>query len=260
MNLESTKNFYDKRGNAAQNRQQGQFGSSTIPWYYRAPYKKVESILANIPEPQNKQLLDFCCGTGIHSVFPAKLGFHVVGVDLSPQSIQAAKFTAKNNQVDHKCEFFASEASEYLKSCEQFDVILISGSLYYLNESKIWAALSERLKPGGHFVCVETNGSNYLFNWLRRLKNYFRNHRDETTLNNLLKKQDLIRLGTYFGTSRTRFYNLMSLAGVYLRKIPQSEIWYGKPADFLDTLFLNMPFLNSFAFKFVFHGIKGKKQ
>lgn len=52
----------------------------------------------------NKKLLDFGCGNGIHSIFPAKCGAEVVGIDLSEPSLEIAKERAEKEKV--KVSFF----------------------------------------------------------------------------------------------------------------------------------------------------------
>jgi len=44
------------------------------------------------------RLLDFGCGTGIHSIFPAKWGAEVYGIDISEKSIEIAKEWAKTRE------------------------------------------------------------------------------------------------------------------------------------------------------------------
>ena len=37
---------------------------------------------------QNKRVLDYGCGTGVHSIFPAKYGAKVYGIDISEKSLR----------------------------------------------------------------------------------------------------------------------------------------------------------------------------
>ena len=54
---------------------------------------------------QNKKLLDYGCGNGVHSIFPAKCGAEVIGIDLSEQSLKIAGERAKREGVEDKVRF-----------------------------------------------------------------------------------------------------------------------------------------------------------
>jgi SAM-dependent methyltransferase len=51
----------------------------------------LENFAAKQGWPKTHQILDLACGAGRHSTTLAQLGYEVVGVDLSPASIQEAK-------------------------------------------------------------------------------------------------------------------------------------------------------------------------
>ena len=75
--------------------------------YYHILYKdrdhaEAQLFLYNITHylnlPENAQVLDLACGRGRHSIYLNKLGYNVLGTDLSPQSIAYA--SAFENQSD----------------------------------------------------------------------------------------------------------------------------------------------------------------
>jgi 2-polyprenyl-3-methyl-5-hydroxy-6-metoxy-1,4-benzoquinol methylase len=75
--------------------------------YYHILYsnrndEEAEQFIRNLisflqPDPKTAGMLDLACGKGRHSVSLNKLGFKVKGLDLSPQSIAAAKQFENNN-------------------------------------------------------------------------------------------------------------------------------------------------------------------
>jgi 2-polyprenyl-3-methyl-5-hydroxy-6-metoxy-1,4-benzoquinol methylase len=57
---------------------------------------------------QGKRVLDIGCGEGGNSALFAKLGAHVVGVDISPRAIELAKERARVNGVAGSVELICS--------------------------------------------------------------------------------------------------------------------------------------------------------
>jgi 2-polyprenyl-3-methyl-5-hydroxy-6-metoxy-1,4-benzoquinol methylase len=215
-----TSDFYDQRGEHALQKKSRGFGSSSIPEKFRAPYSYFERILP-LPEV-GAGFLDIGCGTGVHSVHPARMGYHVTGIDLSKKSIEAAKALNEN-----RCRFEITNALDFLKSTpNQFEVIFTSGSLYYFDINEIIPLIKSKLKPGGHFFCIETNGSNKILNQVRKL----RGDRDARTVHHLLGLNDLKYLQSEFKNSTVKHFALY-----------------------------NMPIVPSLSFKFVFHGQKEAK-
>ncbi len=88
--------------------------------YKDRDYKEAEMLIDNITSylnlPENAKVLDLACGKGRHSVYLNKLGFDVIGADLSENSISQAK--------KHGNETLHFEAHDMRKSFEQkFDAI-----------------------------------------------------------------------------------------------------------------------------------------
>ncbi|MFC7445382.1 class I SAM-dependent methyltransferase [Mesoflavibacter profundi] len=63
--------------------------------YKDRDYAEAEAFMTNLTEylnlPENAKILDLACGKGRHSIFLNKLGYNVVGADLSENSINFAK-------------------------------------------------------------------------------------------------------------------------------------------------------------------------
>ena len=79
------------------------YGSNMMDSILRQPYKYIEDkFLTSI---ENKEVLDYCCGTGIYSIFPALNGGNITAIDISDKSIEVAKQRAKNFGVSKKCNF-----------------------------------------------------------------------------------------------------------------------------------------------------------
>lgn len=234
-------------------------GSDCMPVYLRAPYLFVENYLRyRIKQAERRlELLDLCCGTGIHAVKFAQLGYIVSGVDISSVSIEKAKILAKEFNVVEQLDLAVQEVAQRLDfPDESFDVLFISGSLYYLDFEKIVPEILRVLKKEGVFICIETNGSNFIMNFIRRIKNTFLLHRDKHTINNLLSHRDIKKILQFSPSASIKYFDFFTLVGcLFAWNGWLLENWL-KLAVPLDDFFLNRLRLSVFGFKFVIIGEK----
>lgn len=90
-------------------------------------------------------LLDYGCGSGILAIAAARLGAHdVLGVDIDPQAVSAAKSNAERNEVSAS---FADSAGEIRG---QFDIVVAN---ILSNPLKALApAICSHVRPGGRLA------------------------------------------------------------------------------------------------------------
>lgn len=103
-------------------------------------------------QPDNLQVLDYGCGSGILSVASLKMGAKsVTGVDIDPQALIASRQNAEQNQInpeDFNLLLLHEDKTE--DNNITFDLVLaniLSGTLVGLAN-----VLINHLKPGGHIV------------------------------------------------------------------------------------------------------------
>ena len=111
------------------------------------------------------KVLDVCCGGGILTEALAKCGANATGIDLSKESIEAAKIHASQHglDIDYRYENIEDTASKY---AGEFDAITCMEMLEHVPEpGKIIAACSRLLKPGGHafFSTINRTPKAFLF-------------------------------------------------------------------------------------------------
>jgi len=251
MTNTDTSGFYDVRGRKALRGDDPSYGSRKMPRHVAEPYLYVERLLKELRARGASRLLDLCCGTGLHSIYPAKLGYAVAGVDISPKSIRAARQLAALNGVSERCEFEVQDANDRLRMPEQFDVILISGSLYYFPVAQTLELLSQRLTAGGHFICVETNGDNQIMNVYRLVRARLRRDRDRRVLTNLLGLYEIGQVERQFQNAVVTFFDCSTLLGVFLGRRTILGTYYHRLSRRLDAFLLNRLKLRRLAFKFV---------
>lgn len=114
---------------------------------------RIGTLMSLLP-PRPARILDLGCGTGWTSLFFARAGYEVVGVDIAPDMIDRA-----NKQRDAEglsgASFVVSDY-EHLAYSNEFDAVVFFHSLHHADDEglairKAFAAL----RPGGVFVCDE---------------------------------------------------------------------------------------------------------
>jgi len=107
-----------------------------------------------LPSPRpGERLLDVGCGTGHWSRFFAEQGFAVVGVDISPEMIAAARSRNAPN-----CRFEVADACELPFEDASFGVAAAMATLEFVSDAR--AAVAEMfrcVKPGGSMLVGTLN-------------------------------------------------------------------------------------------------------
>ncbi len=128
--------------------------------YYHILYKNrslteaesfIQKITAELQLPQHAKVLDLACGKGRHSVTLNKLGFNVLGIDLSEESIKYAQ-QFENNQL----KFERHDMREVYHENE-FDAVfnLFTSFGYfqdYQDNFKVFESVKQQIKEQGTFV------------------------------------------------------------------------------------------------------------
>jgi 2-polyprenyl-3-methyl-5-hydroxy-6-metoxy-1,4-benzoquinol methylase len=126
-------------------------------WVENTP-NQIDFIIKTLELKGNEKILDLACGFGRHSLYLAKLGFNVTGVDITRDYIVDAANEAK--KMDLKAEFIQDDIRN-INFSNEFDVVLnlADGAIGYLENDeeniKIFDVISNVLKSGGkHFMDV----------------------------------------------------------------------------------------------------------
>jgi ubiquinone/menaquinone biosynthesis C-methylase UbiE len=116
-----------------------------------ADYLAQFGAILNLLPPPPARLLDLGCGTGWTSLFFARRGYQVVGVDISPDMIRHAGDCGIEAGLDN-LDFVVGDYEE-LDFAGEFDAAVFYDSLHHaVDEEAALRAAYRALKPGG--ICV----------------------------------------------------------------------------------------------------------
>jgi SAM-dependent methyltransferase len=134
-----------------------------LPWHRDEP----DPWLVNVVEKRNEpgKALDLGCGTGSFSVYLAKQGYDVTGLDLFPRALEMGRERATREGVN--VTWVQADLFTW-KPQHQFDFILDSGCLHSLvggNLERYKERLLSWLAPGGDYVLGHW-GKKHALDWL----------------------------------------------------------------------------------------------
>ena len=147
----------------------------------------------------NKRALDYGCGNGVASIFMAKAGAHVTGIDVSEVSLDNARGAAVRAGVGDRTEFVLMDAESMVFPDDHFDLVVINGVLHHLDINRAFPDLSRVLKPSGYVLAAEALGHNPIIQWYRRRTPHLRTAWETE---HIIKKDDLDLAFQYFGEVR----------------------------------------------------------
>jgi 2-polyprenyl-3-methyl-5-hydroxy-6-metoxy-1,4-benzoquinol methylase len=122
--------------------------------------KEVEFIASALGLEPGAKVLDLACGHGRISLELARRGVEVVGVDLSPRSLELARAAAEQEGIP--IEFVQADMRE-ISFVNEFDAVInIFTAFGYFDDERenqrVLEAVERALKPGGAFLIDTING------------------------------------------------------------------------------------------------------
>lgn len=116
-------------------------------------YKTIKTWIRESFMSSNSKVLEIGCSTGFISYqINSYTGAKVVGIDLSPESVEKAK---KNCKGVRGCKFFVGDASKLEFPDSSFTHVIIGGHLPWVNKSEHERHIKEALRvlsPGGFLL------------------------------------------------------------------------------------------------------------
>ncbi len=226
-------------------------GSASNPKLLQFPYVYIEEIINDYISKSSIEInvLDYCCGTGLYSIYPSLRGMKVDGIDISDKSINVAKLRSKKFGVSENCYFQKMDAEILKFKDNKFDLILSYNSLTYLNLEKSFKELSRVINKDGKLLIMDSVGHNilFLFNRSKNLNNWAGSIKNDIRL---LKKKDIDLTNKYFHLDSIKYFGFFSLVFLFLERKIGLKVKISL-IDKIDQFLLSLPFAYLLAFKYV---------
>lgn len=146
-----------------------------VDWFYnnvwREPefveihYRKKIDFVLNIAKQKGGKIIELGCGYGYLSLELARNGLEVIGVDLSPKSIEIAqKFAADNPFKDNfgSLKYICGDILSIDIGKNEFDNVVFFSSLHHLpNVDLVLSKVQQALKRGGNLIICEPIADNF---------------------------------------------------------------------------------------------------
>ena len=219
-------------------------GAISISPELRAPYLEYEALIRSHAH-LGSEILDVCCGNGLHSLVAAKAGSNVTASDIAENNLMLVKARALRAGV--KITTVVANAERVPLPDSSFDVVTCAGSLSYLDHSKVLAEINRILKEEGVFICVDSLNHNPIYRFNRWI-HYLLGDRTKSTLLRMPTMRVFEDFEREIGPVVCRSFH-----GIFSFLIPLLKPLLGesKTRRVLDYLDLSFPALRSQAFKFV---------
>jgi len=207
MGLDDERKFFDT---VAARSEVSTLSRSALERYARPQRPQLfakEKMFSLLPQTRPLQLLEVGCGEGVVAVQLAHCGIDVMGVDLSPVSIEVARRRAALHRLPVKLEVMDVMSSDLGENL--YDVIWCDLILHHLVPSfeavvaKIWKAL----KPGGRFIAREPV---QYARWLRSLRQRVPVHVDATPDERPLGAEEFAIIHRYFPQFQQKHYRIFA--------------------------------------------------
>jgi len=241
--------YYDAEAKSSSGSSKEAGSLQTFDPFFLESYQFVKRVLEKGYE--QKTVLDYGCGSGIHVSWLAKAFNKVVGVDLSQNSLAKAKEIVKKEGIENKVSLIVGDCENLEFPEGSFDVVFDGGTFSSLELDIALRQIHRVLKPGGLLVGIETLGHNPITNLKRKL-NEVLGKRTSWAAHHIFKVQDLELVKKYFDIVQVRFYHITSWAAIPFLNLPGGKVFL----KFLETvdhlLIKTFPFLKKYSFKIAF--------
>lgn len=195
--------------------------SKTLPAHLAAPYHAYEQQIARLITAE-AQVLELGAGSGDNSLACLQQGAQLTALDIADEALGALTAAYGADFGDHihlvNCDLGQANFAD-----NQFDHVISAGAISYFDRDFLVAELARLIKPGGHFIAVDSWDINPIYRSNRK-RQYRQGNRSAITLKNMPRPALLRALAVHFDVETTYFGALTFLQPLLAPIIPPSAI------------------------------------
>ncbi len=110
-----------------------QYTLDEIPWELERPDWPLKRLVESGALIKGK-VLDACSGAGTQSIYLARKGFKVTGIEISPTAVEISGRRSRKAGV--KCNFIKGDILSFPFKTEEFDLIIDRGCFHHIPKDK----------------------------------------------------------------------------------------------------------------------------
>jgi ubiquinone/menaquinone biosynthesis C-methylase UbiE len=207
----------------------------------------------NVP---NKIVLDYACGNGNTAVRAAKKGAkYVIGIDISPISIQNAINVAQKEGVADKCIFIQGDCEKTGMPDNCVDTVLCFGVLHHMDLNNVYPELQRIMKPQAKLLAAEALNHNPFITLYRTLTPELRTAWEKE---HILNVSDVYRAKPFMDIGEVRFWHVTSFLSALLGSVPILMKITLSCLNGLDKILTRIPYIQRMAWQMTFELISKK--
>ena len=204
----------------------------------------------------NKIVLDYACGNGIMAVQAAKKGAkYVIGIDISPISIQNAIKLAAHEGVSDKCIFIQGDCEKTGMPDNCVDVIYCFGVLHHMDLDNVYPELQRIMKPNAKLLAVEALNHNPFITLYRMSTPDLRT---EWEKHHILNVSDVYRATPFMDVGEVKFWHVTSFLSALLNRVPLLMKLCLFLLNGIDIILTRIPYIQRMAWQMTFE-LKSRK-
>jgi ubiquinone/menaquinone biosynthesis C-methylase UbiE len=160
---------------------------------------------------QNRDVLEYGCGSAIQGIQIANVAKSLTGIDISDVAVADASNAATTLGLTN-ARYLRMDAEDLEFEDASFDLVFGRGIIHHLDLERSFASISRVLRAGGRAIFWEPLGHNPILNQYRKITPEAR-----TPDEHPLTKADFELTKKYFELASTRFYGLTTILTVPVR-------------------------------------------
>ena len=204
--------------------------------------------------PTGSVVLDIGCGEGATSIELARLGFRVIGIDLSDTRVEIARERARREGLD--VQFVQGDAERPDLPDESLDLVHCQSILHHLPDVPTALASYRRvLRPGGQLLVMEP-GLLHPLAWIRR--QFFPTAVHTPDEHPFVPRRLIAAIDAEFEEVETLLSSLTTLGVPVVEKVVGRRVAHGllRMGEIADAALLRLPGMRELAWLISVHAVK----